>query len=85
LVTAFSKTKAWIDQILTNLAPVPFTQLANITGRPAMSVPLYRTAQGLPLGVQFVGGLSSEPMLLALATQLESENPWANEEPPTLT
>nr|WP_042178009.1 amidase family protein [Kibdelosporangium sp. MJ126-NF4]CEL12912.1 Aspartyl-tRNA(Asn) amidotransferase subunit A @ Glutamyl-tRNA(Gln) amidotransferase subunit A [Kibdelosporangium sp. MJ126-NF4]CTQ98597.1 Aspartyl-tRNA(Asn) amidotransferase subunit A (EC 6.3.5.6) @ Glutamyl-tRNA(Gln) amidotransferase subunit A (EC 6.3.5.7) [Kibdelosporangium sp. MJ126-NF4] len=81
LIGAFSKTKAWTDQIVTNLAPVPFTQLANITGRPAMSVPLYRTPQGLPLGVQFVGGLGSEPKLLALATQLESAYPWAQEEP----
>lgn len=76
-----TKTKLWNDQILANLAPVPFTQLANITGRPAMSVPLHRTASGLPLGVQFVGGLGSEPTLLALATQLEAEHPWAQDEP----
>ncbi|KHF45060.1 amidase [Saccharomonospora viridis] len=75
------KTKAWNDQILANLAPVPFTQLANLTGRPAMSVPLYRTVGGLPLGVQFVGGLGSEPTLLALASQLEAEQPWADAEP----
>lgn len=74
-------TKTWRDRVLTNLAPVPFTQLANITGRPAMSVPLHRTAHGLPLGVQFVGGIGAEPTLLALATQLESEQPWAEHEP----
>ena len=65
-----------------NLGPVPFTQLANITGRPAMSVPLHRTAGGLPLGVQFVGPPASEGRLFALATQLERARPWFDDEPP---
>ncbi|MFE0021078.1 amidase [Amycolatopsis sp. NPDC059021] len=81
LAGPLAKTKAWNDTVIANLAPVPFTQLANLTGRPAMSVPLYRTGAGLPLGVQFVGGLGSEPALLALATQLEAEQPWADAEP----
>lgn len=65
-----------------NFAPVPYTQLANLTGRPASSVPLYRTPGGLPLGVQFVGRPGSEPELLALAAQLERARPWAHREPP---
>jgi amidase len=74
-----------MDQMIEkNLGPVPFTQLANITGRPAMSVPLHRTGAGLPLGVQFVGPPASEGRLFALATQLEAAKPWFDDEPPEL-
>ncbi|WP_245194862.1 amidase [Kitasatospora phosalacinea] len=81
LLGLLSRTKAYESAVITNLAPVPFTQLANITGRPAASVPLYRTPDGLPLGVQFVAPLGGEGTLLALAAQLESARPWAHLEP----
>ncbi len=66
-----------LEQMITdNLGWVPYTQLANLTGRPAISVPMHWTAAGLPLGVQFVGRLASDALLVRLAAQLEEAQPW---------
>lgn len=66
-----------IDSIARDsLQYVPFTQLANLTGTPAMSVPLHWTSDGLPLGVQFVAPSGDEARLLQLARQLEQAQPW---------
>jgi len=52
------------------------TMVANLTGVPAMSVPLHRAEHDLPVGIQFFGRFGDEPMLLRLAAQLEQAKPW---------
>lgn len=60
---------------------VPFTPLANITGQPAMSVPLYWNAEGLPIGVHFAARFGDEATLFRLAAQLEEACPWKHKFP----
>lgn len=75
------RTPQFESSVLKNLAWTPYTQLGNLTGRPAMSVPLYWTPDGLPMGVQFLAPLNGERRLLQLAAQLEEARPWFNKLP----
>jgi len=59
----------------------PYTSIANITGLPAISLPLCQGEDGLPTAVQLIGRPAREDLLLALATQLERALPWADRHP----
>ncbi len=59
----------------------PFTQIANVTGQPSMSVPLYFPEGGLPIGVCFTARFGDEATLFQLAGQLERSRPWKDKLP----
>jgi amidase len=60
-----------------------FTAVFNVTGHPAVSVPLYWTSDGLPVGTMLVGRPADEVTLVALAAQLEAARPWRHRHPPS--
>ena len=76
----------WADDPLESMARqwhwTPFTALFNVTGQPAMSVPLHRTDDGLPIGIQVIAKPFAEATLFRLAAQLERARPWGDARPP---
>jgi amidase len=63
-------------------ALMPFTAQFNVTGQPAASLPLVWSANGLPIGVQFVAASNREDILIRVASQLEQAQPWSERRPP---
>ena len=79
---AIGEIDACSDEPLADFAAcaefTPYTAIWNVTGQPAMTVPLYQGDDGLPLAVQIVGRPVSEMTLLSLAAQLEAAQPWTD-------
>jgi amidase len=60
----------------------PFTAAFNVTGQPAVSLPLHWTDEGLPIGVQLVGPPLGDALLVRISSQLEAAQPWRDRRPP---
>src|SRR5699024_1109059 len=72
-----SKQQALIYEVfLPSLTYTPFTQLANLTGQPAMSLPVHISEEGLPIGVQVMANKGLEEQLFKLAYQIEQSDLW---------
>lgn len=72
-----------LDQYLSTMTAVmPYTPLYNVTGCPAMSVPLHWSSDGLPIGIHFGAAYGREDVLFQLAAQLEQAQPWFDRRPP---
>ena len=85
LMNLVARTNAsWLLKAMKTIEPLarqvfnftPYTAPFNVTGQPAMSVPLYWNEAGLPIGMQFVGKFGMEATLFRLAGQLEYAKPW---------
>ena len=70
-----------MGQLPASGAFTPYTAMMNVTGQPAVSLPLYHGDDGLPLAVQLIGQPAREDVLLALGAQLEAALPWADRTP----
>ncbi len=73
-----TNVEQWLAKVL---AFSPFTFLSNVTGQPAMSVPLGHADNGLPIGSHFAASYGNEELLFSLAGQLERASPWNHRRP----
>jgi amidase len=60
----------------------PYTAMSNLSGQPAVNVPLHWNADGLPIGVMLAGRIGDEATLISLSAQLEQAQPWRDRHPP---
>lgn len=74
LKTKDERMKVVYDQWLNSLAYTPFTQLANLTGQPAISLPTYVSKGNLPLGIQFNAATNQDRLLLEIGKLFEENN-----------
>ena len=78
-----AKTDADVDRVAQAFLPsLCLTGWCNLTGQPAISVPLHWTDDGLPMGAQLIAPYGREDLLIAAAAQLEQARPWAHRRPP---
>jgi amidase len=77
----FEEEDPWMQLLRAGMF-IPFTPLANFSGQPAVSLPLYWSPDGLPIGVQLIGDAAGEVALFRLSAQLEAARPWADRHPP---
>ena len=70
------KQEVIYEMFLASLTYTPFTQLANLTGQPAISVPVHVSKEGMPLGVHVMASKGREDLLLRIAFQMERSEIW---------
>jgi amidase len=70
------------DHYQRSAAFTPYTAIVNVTGQPAISLPLFHGDDGLPIGIQLIGPPAREDVILQLAAELEQARPWAHRRPP---
>jgi amidase len=80
-VEFFTEDGDVMDNLRRQGSFTPFTPMYNLTGQPAISLPLHWTADGVPIGVSLIGRPAGEGPLIALSAQLEEARPWAHRKP----
>jgi amidase len=82
VMDADDRSLSYLEMTAKFFTIMPFTPVFNLTGQPAMSMPLGQAASGMPIGVQFAGRFGDEATLFSLAGQIERAAPWRSRVPP---